>query len=228
MLPNLMLRRMQFRASLRLGSLVHMHRLFVPITMLCFGVSACTSLTGVATQAGSFSTRPYGDDVGLQKASSQRGSRALPEVTSESFREITVAQGSGLDGFETIRIFSDGTGYAVVRFDGSHAARVPLHLSHQQLALLLVAIQQDRLRHIKGMYSSGFSDGTQGFVELVTSRGRVYSWLDNYFEPVSNLFAFCNQHIWPGVARRVPAYRSRPQRNLNLQEECDRIFNKKT
>ncbi|EDY19722.1 hypothetical protein CfE428DRAFT_2898 [Chthoniobacter flavus Ellin428] len=156
----------------------------------------------------------------------QCGNRALPEVTGESFREITVAQGSGRDGFETIRIFADGTGYAVARIGDSRAVRIPLHLSPPQLALLLRAIQQDRLRDIQGLYSSGIQDGTQGFVELVTSRGRVYAWLDNYFEPVSSLFAFCNQHIWPEVRRRTPAHQ-RP-RHLNLQEEYERVFRGKT
>lgn len=200
-------------------------RVELGVAILCLVVSACTTQPGAMTDLVHFSTRPNEEKFELHETRPQQGNRGSPEVTDESFREITVAQGSGMDGFETIRIFSDGTGYAVAPLDNSRAARVPLYLSHQQLTLLVRAIQQDRLRHIKGMYSSGADDGTQGFVELVTSRGRVYSWLDNYFEPASHVFEFCNQHIWPEVSRRAPAYRL--QRNFNFQEEYYRVFHNK-
>ncbi len=192
------------------------------IALCCLAVSACSTQPGARMGPRSFSTRPSGEDFTLRETKPQPGHRVLPEVTGESFREITVAQGSGINGFETIRIFADGTGYAIGVLDDGRAVRVPLHLSPPQMALLLRAIRQDRLRQIQGLYSSGICDGTQGFVELVTATGRVYSWLDNYFEPVSYLFAFCNQHIWPEVRRTAPAYRT--QRHFDLQEEYDRVF----
>jgi hypothetical protein len=174
------------------------------------------------TDAHRFSVRPGGEDFKLSETKPQPGAHRPLRVDHESFREITVAQGSGRDGFDTIRIFADGSGYAVVGLSNSRAVRVPFRLSAPQLDSLIRAIQQDQLGSIQGMYSSGAVDGTQGFVELVTSAGRVHSWLDNYFVPVSHTFAFCNQHVWPDVMRRHSAFPIRP--HFDLQKEYSRVF----
>lgn len=184
-------------------------------------LSACTTISGGGAQAHSFSVKPFGDEPMLRETRPQRSHRTVPEVTGDSFREVTIAQGSGLGGFETIRLFSDGSGYAVVRLSDTHAARVPIRLPPRQLALLVRAIQQDQLHRIRGMYSSGIADGTQGFVELVTSAGKVNSWLDNYFVPVAHLYAFCNEQIWPQVSPRLSLIRGR---KYDSQEEYNRVF----
>jgi hypothetical protein len=199
-----------------------MHRVSSALTLLFLALPACTTQHDSTTDVRRFSVQPYGDDFKLSKTRPQPSGHRLSLVSRERFREITVAQGSGLDGFDTIRIFADGSGYAVVGLSESRAVRVPLRLSGQLLDLLVRAIQQDRMGRIKGMYSSGVADGTQGFVELVTSEGRVYCWLDNYFVPVSHTYAFCNQHVWPDVMRRRSAFRI--QRHFNLQEEYSRVF----
>jgi len=194
------------------------------LILWCLALPACTTLHDSTPDARRFSVQPSGDD--FSKTRPQPGGHRLSLVSRESFREVTVAQGSGRDGFDTIRIFADGSGYAVVGLSESRAFRVPLRLSGQQLDLLIRAIQQDQIGRIKGMYSSGAADGTQGFVELVTSSGRVYCWLDNYFVPVSHTYAFCNQHVWPDVVRRRSLFRI--QRHFNLQEEYSRVFHNET
>ena len=119
-----------------------------------------------------FAVRTFGEVFPLTKTVRQR-SHVLPEVTRQTFREITIAQGSGFAGYDAIRIFSDGSGYAVAAVSESRACRLPLQLSAQQLDLLIRAIHEDKLGRINALYSSGIDDGAQGFVELVTAGGRV-------------------------------------------------------
>src|SRR4051794_30313060 len=177
------------------------------LILVCLALTACTTQQDSTSEVRKFSVRPYGDDEKLTETRPQKRGHHLPEVNRESFKEITIAQGSGMDGFDTIRIFADGSGYAIVGLPESRGLRVPFKLSAEELNSLIRAIQHDQLGQIKGMYSSGVADGTQGFVELVTSAGRVSCWLDNYFLPVSHLYAFCNRYVWPDVMRRRAAFR---------------------
>lgn len=202
-----------------------MRHVSVILILLCLAVPACTTWHDSTTDVRRFSVRPGGEEFKLSETRPQAGAHRPLQVDHEGFREITVAQGSGRDGFDTIRIFAGGSGYAVAGLSNSRAVRVPFRLSAPQFDSLIRAMQQDQLGSIKGMYSSGALDGTQGFVELVTSAGRVYSWLDNYFVPVSHTYAFCNQHVWPDVMRRRFAFPTR--RHTNLQEEYARVFHDK-
>ena len=203
-----------------------MQRSLTAVVLLWLVASGCTSRHDPAGYVGSFAVRPLGEDSKLTDAKPQSGTRGLPDATRQTFREITIAQGSGLLGFDTIRIFADGSGYAIAGLDNARAIRVPLQLSNEQLGGLLRAIRQDRLVRIKGSYSSGVHDGAQGFVELITTDGRVYSWLDNYFKPVSHVYTFCNRQVWPEVKLRLRAYPIR--RNVDLYEEHHRVFRRKS
>ena len=184
-------------------------------------LSACTTISKDDARIRSFSISPNGERSEARETRPQRGHRAMPEITADSFREVTIAQGSGLDGFETIRVFSDRSGYVIVRLSGTRAARVPFRLSSQQFTHLISALQQDEIHRISGMYSAGIADGTQGFIEVVTSNGRVYSWLDNYFFPVAHTYTFCNEQIWPHVPKMLPSDRGG---DYDFQEEYDRVF----
>ncbi len=86
---------------------------------------------------------------------------------------------------------------------------------------MISAINRDRIARIAGLYSTRLADGTQGFVELKTRKGRVYAWLDNYFEPVANTFSYCNDVLWP-IALSSRA--DRTSRRFDRQEEYLRVF----
>src|SRR4051794_39526265 len=118
-------------------------RSLLALSTIGLAVSGCTTQRK-EVYSPLFSTHPYGK-VSLKEAKPQPGNRSLPKPTSETFREITIAQGSGLAGFDSIRIFSNGTGYAVVGHQAEKGTRVPVRLSPEQIALLLRAIHRDRL-----------------------------------------------------------------------------------
>jgi hypothetical protein len=208
---------------------------FVPLVMAGLGslVAAC-STTGTLSDA-RFSVHPFSEfgRQKLERTEPQKGTRSLVEPNRRNFREMTIAQGSGLDGFDSLRIFADGKGYAVVGLSWAgppkdfrprrlKGIQVPIQLSSAKLDGLLTAMRQDQLHRIKGQYSSGLADGSQGFVEAATSGGRVYSCLDNYFEPVAHTYQFCNEEIWPQVRRDAPQSLSQPR--YDLQEEYHRVF----
>jgi hypothetical protein len=191
-----------------------------PILCLCFLATSCTTTT---MEERRFSVRPYGEIERLTKTQPQEGTQRLPKIARQSFRELTIAQGSGLDGFDSIRVFADGSGYAIVGLPSSRdGVQIPLRLSDSQLDRMISAMQRDELHRVLGIYSTDLADGTQGFVEVVTSAGQIYSWLDNYFEPVANTYRFCNAEIWPGIQRSLAA--STSQKRKGLQEEYHRIF----
>lgn len=94
-----------------------------------------------------------------------------------------------------------------------------IEVSEAELAELFDALNKDQVSKIAGGYSTGWADGAQGFIEIQTVKGRRYAWLDNYFDPVANTYAFCNRIILPKVAKaKVEA------KNVNPQEEYKRVF----
>jgi hypothetical protein len=66
-----------------------------------------------AKEALGFSGRPYGEAPKATRIDDQKGDALEEKVTAENFKELTIGQGSGLDRFDAIQIFSDGSGYAV-------------------------------------------------------------------------------------------------------------------
>jgi hypothetical protein len=130
--------------------------------------------------------RPYGTAEQLTKREPQRGSGIGPVLVQKDLVDLTIAQGSGLDGFDGLRVFGDGTAYAFFGKPevGATNEKRTFRLSQGELAGLVSAINRDRIARIAGLYTTGTADGTQGFIELKTTKGRVYTWLDNYFEPV--------------------------------------------
>jgi len=194
------------------------------IAGLGFLLTACATI--MTTDDLRFSVRPFGEPQKLKTTKPQEGTHSLLPPARQNFREMTIAQGSGRDGFHCLRIFADGKGYAAVGLPEtsrhSEGFQVPIQLSSAELDGLLAAMRQDGLHRVKGEYSSGVDDGVQGFVEVVTSEGRVYAWLDNYFDPVAHTYHFCNAQIWPQVRKSIS--HSRSESRHDLQEEYRRVF----
>ncbi len=158
----------------------------------------------------------------LKITKKQKGDVIEDKITRKNFKEVTIAQGSGLDGFDAIRLFEDGSGYIVFSNDPPwENKKVKISLSTAELDGLLVALNNDKISKIKGMYSSGVMDGTQGFIEIKTKKGRRFTWLDNYFNPLTNTYRYCNKVIWPKI---IGATIDPPK--IDRQEEYHRIFNK--
>jgi hypothetical protein len=119
-------------------------------------------------------------------------------LTRTTFAEVTIALGSGWDGFDSFRIFSDGAGYAVVRKSGTETVKIPFRISSDQLSGLIKAVNSCKPGNIQGLYSAGVADGTQGFIEIQSkSGGRVFVWMDNSFQTAAGLYAFARQELWP-------------------------------
>jgi hypothetical protein len=154
---------------------------------------------------GRFDVEPLGSGAWFPTTQLRQGT-PIHALSLETMKEVTIAQGSGKNGFDSMRIMRDGSGYAVVETQHSRSmppkfAKVPMKWSEGQVAGIVDAMNRDGLTKGKGGYSNGAFDGTQGFVEIVTSDGRIYVWLDNYFDVVKNTFRYCNTSLWPEVEK---------------------------
>lgn len=187
------------------------------MSVLCVAITACST-----AESHRFSVRPYGQLDPLKETKPQEHGPRIPTPNLKNFRELTIAQGSGLGGYDTIRLFADRTGYAVTGHAGSGGVQIPLRLSASQWDALLIALRRDGINRLKASYRADVADGAQRFVELVTSAGRVHTWLDNYFEPVAHTYRFCNAEIWPEVQHRI--LRHSFGKRHDLQEEYYRVF----
>ena len=162
-------------------------------TLLAFGLAGCATVSSDDIEH--FSARPNGGDP-LRKSSGRAAEAPIGEITAHNFTEITVAQGSGLAGYDSVRVLADGTGYAVVGNRHDEYFRVPISLTRPEMADFFRAMNQDRLPRLKGVYSAGIDDGVQGFVVVTTKVGSLYTYFDNFFLPIAHTYEFCNEHIW--------------------------------
>lgn len=190
----------------------------VSIAIIASGCES-TQPTGATASAFRFSTTPLGDRFPATRIDKQKGGDIPNPITEDHFREVTIAQGSGSDGFDAIRVFQDRSGYIVFSEQRDTNQRVAISLTADEMSGLLQALNDDKIARIEGSYSSGIHDGTQGFIEIKASGGRRFSWLDNHFDPVENSFDFCNRVIWPKVkGARIE------KKGIGRQEEYDRVF----
>lgn len=168
-----------------------------------------------------FLVRPAGDVLPLRKKEPQSGDLRGGTLTWEDFREVTIAQGSGRGGFNSLRIKRSGEVVAVHgKQDGKRktwTGSVPESVLHE----LIAAFNEDGVSSIEGLYSAGVADGVQGFFEVSLHYGRAYAWMDNYFEPLEKSFAFCNESIWPILLKKKPVFGGT---SADGQAEYRRIF----
>jgi hypothetical protein len=153
-----------------------------------------------------FVLRPAGDALPLSKKENQSGDLSGGEISRDTFREVTLAQGTGEGGFNLLRIFRGGE---VVCVHGTKTGKRKTWKSTIPVSLvdgLMQALNEDRVSEIEGLYSAALPQGTQGFVELSMTYGRAYAWLDNYFEPLEKSFEYCNREIWPVVLKKKPVF----------------------
>ncbi len=169
-----------------------------------------------------FSVTPFGERTVVTRTDEQEGDDLPAGITTNTFKEVTIAQGSGLDGFDSIRVFSSGEAYMVFPEQGDTNQKATFTLMEDDLAGLIGALNADRIDQIKGSYSTKFWDGVQGFIEIKTSEGRRYCRLSNHFAPLTNTFHFCNSVILPKIAR---AHIS--ENGINRFTEYDRVFSSK-
>ena len=183
----------------------------------------CSCAAGKPKAGVRFSAKPYGETSKAIRVDKQKGDGLEGKVTKANFKEVTIAQGAGRDGFDAIRVFAGGKFYAIFSkvFTGpwQQNEKVELVLSDDELTGLIAALNQDKVSEIEGLYSAGWHDGTQGFIEIKTSKGRRYTWLDNHFDPVSHTFDYCNRVIWPKIEGAKPV-----KKGIDRQAEYDRVF----
>ena len=190
--------------------------------LLVFALCSCHSPDRDSVPFRGFSVAPFGRDNEVTEIGAQTGDAIASPISVGDFREFTIAQGSGMAGFDAIRVFGDRTGYIVFAEEGQRKnTKVLIALTEAEVAGLLAALNEDRVDSIKGFYAAGVFDGSQGFLEIATDSGRRFSWLDNYFRPVANTFDFCNRVIWPkvgsgriegtGIDRQAEYFRVFPQ-----------------
>jgi hypothetical protein len=113
--------------------------------------SGCT-LTRLS-EAPEFAVYPYGHEgEQLIKRESQKGSGIGPALLRKDLVEVTIAQGSGGDGFDGLRVFGDGTAYAFFGKpeSGAENEKRNFQLSEDELAGLVSAINRDRVARIAG------------------------------------------------------------------------------
>ena len=194
---------------------------WIAAVALCIVAAGCeSSQLADATVTGiRFSVTPLGERIRATRIDPQKGHRIPDTVTMNNFQEVTIAQGSGLDGFDAIRVKQDCSGYIVFSEQRDMNKRVSISLTADEMSGLLEALNRDKLAEIEGLYSSEVHDGTQGFIEIKASEGRRFCWLDNHFDPVENTFNFCNRVIWPKIkGARIE------KKRIGRQEEYYRIF----
>lgn len=194
---------------------------WIAAVALCIVAAGCkSSQLADATVSGiRFSVTPLGERIRATRIDPQKGDRIPKTITMNNFQEVTIAQGSGLDGFDAIRVNQDRSGYIVFSEQRDMNKRVSISLTADEMSGLLEALNRDKITEIEGLYSSGVHDGTQGFIEIKASEGRRFCWLDNHFEPVENTFDFCNRVIWPKIkAARIE------KKGIERQDEYHRVF----
>lgn len=204
-----------------------MNRAIICTTLAVLVLCSCTTKTIQSLSYWPdlwFSAHPFGKQALTSTTPQPNRATAIGTVTRTTFREITIAQGSGMEGFNVIRIYADGTGYATAGDFGHGAATIPLSLSASTMDGLYQAIKKDRPEDWQASYSSDLNDGAQGFAELQTTAGTTRCWLNNYFVPVGHLYAFCNQEVWPVVKATKPP--PKLKKNYDLQAEYYRVFPK--
>lgn len=171
----------------------------------------------------------------IEKTAQPAGSLSQ-EISNDNFLEVTIGQGSGWKGFDVIRIFKGGSGYAVfspqspwgetisvVRFDEEANSKASFQLDGAKMDRLLVALNADELFRIDEMYhATSIQDGVQGFVEIKTTEGIRRSWLSNYFDLLANTYRFMNDEVWPSALTQ-PTEETR----IDRQDEYHRVFEKK-
>jgi len=185
---------------------------------LSIAILGCASSTQTAS-ALRFSVTPYGERMRATRIDTQKGDHISHPITSSDFEEMTIAQGSGLDGFDAVRVYQDGSGYIVFSERRGKNKRVAMNLTPEEMSGLFQALNRDKIALIKGLYSTKLNDGTQGFLEIKTSGGRRYCWLDNHLDPVEHTFGFCNRVISPKIeGARIE------MRGIGRQEEYYRVF----
>jgi hypothetical protein len=206
---------------------MNLHHILSLVTMA--SLAACQS-TQPEIKPG-FSWLSFGEDRPMTSFTPQPpGTVTAGPITKDTFQEITIAQGSGFMGFDTVRIFRDGSGYVVIGDFESQSgslpggAKIPISLDAAAFDALLRAIQLDKAHQLHAIYTSELNDGCQAFIELRSTNGCTRSWLDNYFRPVRNLYAWANQHVFPKITSMQPSPKLR--KNYDLQEEYHRVFPK--
>lgn len=186
-------------------------------------LAGCSHRAPAELQNSGFSVRPFGERFPLADVKPQRGVPLKP-VNRKSFSEITLAQGgAGQSGFNSIRVFQDGSGYAVVFSAASgHAFKVRFQLSDAELDQLVEAMQEDRIHQVAKSVASSLHDGSVGFVQIVTTAGSATCWMSNYFEPVAHLFPLCNSLVWHRVIRDGKLIT--PSQRVDGMTECRRVL----
>ena len=190
----------------------------VAVIALSFALCACDTIRP-ASAILRFSVTPLGEPIPATRIDPQKGDRIPNPVTLNSFREVTIAQGSGLEGFDAIRIYQDRSGYIVFSKQRDTNKKVSITLTTPEMNGLLEALNRDKIARIEGLYTTDVHDGTQGFIEIKALGGRRFCWFSNHFEPVKNTFSFCNRVIWPKIdGAQID------QKGIRRDEEYDRIF----
>jgi hypothetical protein len=187
----------------------------ISLSIAIFGCASSTQ-TGSAVR---FSVTPFGERITATRIDAQKGDHISNPIVSSDFKEVTIAQGSGVDGFDAVRVYQDGSGYIVFPEREDKNRRVAINLTPEEMSGLFQALNRDKIALIDGLYSTELNDGAQGFIEIKTSGGRRYCWMDNHFDPVENIFGFCNRVIWP----KIEGARTE-KRGIGRQEEYDRVF----
>lgn len=166
-----------------------------------------------------FLVTPLGYRIAASRVSEQKGDRVHSPISPDNFQEVTIAQGSGLDGFDAIRVFQDRSGYIVFSEQRDRNEKVTIVLTAEEMTGLFEALNRDKITQIEGSYSSGVDDGVQGFIEIKSPEGRIFCWLDNHFDPIEHYFGFCNRVIWLKIeGARIE------QNGIDRQEEYERVF----
>lgn len=173
------------------------------VVMAIIALVACRSNPGSPSDM-RFSSRPFGEAFELFESREQKGNGTFSKVDKANFVEATIAQGSGFYGYRSIRVRSSGAVEVVYRESEERFRKVQTSLEPSELDGLFAALNRDRIHQIKGSYRADMNDGSQGFIDVVTTQGRRYCSLDNYFDPVEHTYEYCNREIVPKLASATP------------------------
>lgn len=190
----------------------------VALTAIASGCQS-TQPNDATVSAVRFAVSPLGERFAATRIDKQKGGDIPSPIAVNNFQEVTIAQGSGLDGFDVIRIFQSHTGYAVFSEERDTNEKVFISLTEEEMTTLFQALNRDKIAQIEGSYSSGVHDGAQGFIEIKASGARRFCWLDNHFDPVENTFDFCNRVIWPKINGAQIE-----KKRIGRQDEYYRVF----
>ena len=191
----------------------------IALSFAGLGCESSTQPTTATLSAMRFSVTPLGERIKATRIDEQNGDRVSNPIVLSDFQEVTIAQGSGLEGFDAIRVYQDRSGYIVFSEQRDRNKRVAISITAEEMTGLLQTLNRDKIAEIEGLYSSGVHDGTQGFIEIRASGGRRFCWLDNHFDPVEHTFDFCNRVIWPKIEGAQIE-----KKGIGRQEEYYRVF----